>query len=710
MAILQRSRVRARIFRILLVSALLMVLWLFLKLVDIQKNVFDGTKLYEELALKKKVRPIESWQIRFMGCEGHGEEIETCAEIDRMPHAITFPAPDAITSFVQKNKTRPTRAVATHVLTEEELSWIKTQELVSFVMPRSLQKKVSATIGGIHYEAYGPGTNISFTVRTESLLEEKRIRLTFDMTGYEWFGPADLPAVFSEVESADEYLSIIFRQKLAGGVTSRMEVAFPLLLAAMAIILDHSIVFGILSLYGVSRAARTFLTYLLNESQQGKLDRLLLFGTNGLIFALLIVYAVKISNLGRPSNGKLALFVIASVFLFCGWGALQPDFSLTSDLWSDALSAFLGVPVLLAGCYVASKEPRKVGKFELTPSFVLFFVRALLLIVAFLIYGYANSQELFRLNAQELRSPLDWRQLLFFPVLFVSSLMEVGSVARKMNNFASSMAENALLEKEISLARDMQRLMLPAKKSVLEHYAWRSFYHPASALGGDWFDVRVIETKGGNRLLAAIVVDVTGHGLGPALVISAICSQWSLWCENLVQSVIPQDDTEREKNVTAAAKNIDLALLTLKKKNSCTAILVLLDLEVHRMSLCSAGHPGAILAPLLSTPDEKLKFIRTMGSALGMGSLEEEASRTWEASSVSFPEGSCLHLYSDGVLPAEVALAQWIKRLERSALQQKKTITRMIVEGIRNNKLTQSKEKRDDMTLLCIMRNSEGPL
>ncbi len=104
----------------------------------------------------------------------------------------------------------------------------------------------------------------------------------------------------------------------------------------------------------------------------------------------------------------------------------------------------------------------------------------------------------------------------------VSSRDEIGTLADNFNYMADQLgillhetAAKASLEREMSLARDVQESMHPSA-DVIDHGPFRvaGYLQSADACGGDWWTVR---TMSDGRLLI-VVGDVTGHGLPAAMV------------------------------------------------------------------------------------------------------------------------------------------------------------------------------------------------
>src|SRR5262249_39493661 len=70
------------------------------------------------------------------------------------------------------------------------------------------------------------------------------------------------------------------------------------------------------------------------------------------------------------------------------------------------------------------------------------------------------------------------------------------------------------LENALAIARDIQKGLLPRSPPCVPGYDVAGWSQPADETGGDCFDYTVLA---GDRV-ALTVADVTGHGIGPALV------------------------------------------------------------------------------------------------------------------------------------------------------------------------------------------------
>ena len=72
------------------------------------------------------------------------------------------------------------------------------------------------------------------------------------------------------------------------------------------------------------------------------------------------------------------------------------------------------------------------------------------------------------------------------------------------------------LERDLRLARDIQRGLLPSHNPAIDGFDIAGWNKPADDTGGDFFDF--LPLPGGELALA--IADATGHGIGPALVMA----------------------------------------------------------------------------------------------------------------------------------------------------------------------------------------------
>lgn len=89
-------------------------------------------------------------------------------------------------------------------------------------------------------------------------------------------------------------------------------------------------------------------------------------------------------------------------------------------------------------------------------------------------------------------------------------------------NAERAKAALAAVERDLAVARDIQRGLLPAAGAPLSGFDIAGMNRPADQTGGDYYDWQPLP----DGRLAVVLADVTGHGIGPALVM-AVCRAYS---------------------------------------------------------------------------------------------------------------------------------------------------------------------------------------
>jgi phosphoserine phosphatase len=72
------------------------------------------------------------------------------------------------------------------------------------------------------------------------------------------------------------------------------------------------------------------------------------------------------------------------------------------------------------------------------------------------------------------------------------------------------------IERDLNIARTIQQGLLPKEQPQVPGYDVAGWNRPADQTGGDYYDFMPLDDGG----LAITIADVTGHGIGPALVVS----------------------------------------------------------------------------------------------------------------------------------------------------------------------------------------------
>jgi sigma-B regulation protein RsbU (phosphoserine phosphatase) len=183
------------------------------------------------------------------------------------------------------------------------------------------------------------------------------------------------------------------------------------------------------------------------------------------------------------------------------------------------------------------------------------------------------------------------------------------------------------LNREFADAAKYVRLMLPPPLHGEEIVEWE--FHPSTHLGGDGLGYRRIN----DDQLAIYVLDVTGHGLGSALL--------AVTALELLRSRAAQMDFSKPAQV------IDRLNRTFQMKDHAGKFFSVwygvYSRSARRITYANAGHPPALLA---TRDKDKARLIKTQPGGPVLGIMPEiDAPET----TVDFTSASELYLFTDGL-------------------------------------------------------------
>ena len=209
---------------------------------------------------------------------------------------------------------------------------------------------------------------------------------------------------------------------------------------------------------------------------------------------------------------------------------------------------------------------------------------------------------------------------------------QIGELQRSFNTMAENLeqlvvtaTQKELLEKELAIARDLQKSLLPRDLPAGEAIAFATVFEPSAAIGGDYFDVlRLADDR-----LAVLVADVAGHGLPTGLRMAMLKS---------ALTILVAGDRPAEEILT----QLDAVVrLDGDSRFFVTATLALIDFSRHRLELTNAGHP-----PTYLVRGAGVREILLPGSPLG------GLGRDWGHETVGLEPGDVVVWLSDGFIEA----------------------------------------------------------
>lgn len=685
-----------------------------------QRETTDSRKVLKELQQTNSALQLNRWNAVFYFCYyGKGAATSDSCHEDplRKDEVISFPLKNFQTPVLnfEVNSIAQIKQANTvklkYKFSPEELQKLSQSEQWVLLLPRNSQRATFLGTNMAGESEFGHINDSGFGMSRSVLDKSQAIDLIINYKGLPLFGPLDLPIALVKPDAARVYSDLVDKQMEAAALSKQLLTGLPLVMGAVAAVLDHSPAMILLAAYGSLRAIHSYFGFISESSPLSFSELLINYMSLGASFAVLLMFIEKLMSFDFSAVRlwHRLIFVLGTGIVAVSGQWFIPRYQINSTLMFDTLSAIFGL--VLIGFFlsrrwrVKSEAIKTEGpsgqsktKNENLLSQTIIYAQTLIAASALVVHGSVNGSELLGQlqGVPSFTDPLDWRHMALMPALLTAGLLEVGSVAKRMLSFGQEMAKKAIIEKELKVGHDVQARMLPDKKHKGELWEWRAVYHPAEALAGDWFDIREVQFSTGEILLAVCLADVTGHGVGSSLSTSVICSHWSLWCAQLGKLPYPKDKAEREDLLCSAPLKIHEGLSALRKNENCTALFALIDPTQNEVTICSAGHPGAFLMN-----PKGLRYLTTAGERLG-GELLGPSE--WRAKTDLFTEGDLLAIYSDGIVPVGVTVLSWAGQLKKKILSGENRFELILMKTLHDNKraFLSDPSNEDDMTLILL--------
>ncbi len=378
-------------------------------------------------------------------------------------------------------------------------------------------------------------------------------------------------------------------------------------------------------------------------------ERLRIVCVLAFIGVLIFVYSIRTMLFGfrgRWTGVIAALLALAAIDIAIYWmvrHALKAKTEVSAGMWFIGISAELCVPTLCILFLVNPNVP--VGYQVLANPWVLIFFPVITLsmlhlnpslsrfsgVVAGCLYLAAAYYHGWR-PALVAASYYEVKTAVVFCTFILAA---TGFVAGAVAGQIRKHVEAALLEAELrqqvqhelDIARSIQQSLLPEDKPGLAGFEVAGWNRSADATGGDFFDWKYLA----DGRLVVTLADVTGHGLGPAL-IAAVCRAYSRACFDDRDTLVP----------TMQAIN-RLLSADLTPPHFATFVAAVCDERNSAVQLFSAGQ-----GPLLAYSSSKNAFTEVQTHSIPLGLMPEfEAA---EPAVLHMDAGDLIVLLTDGFI------------------------------------------------------------
>lgn len=199
------------------------------------------------------------------------------------------------------------------------------------------------------------------------------------------------------------------------------------------------------------------------------------------------------------------------------------------------------------------------------------------------------------------------------------------AMAANLQDLVATAAQKELLDKELEIAREVQKSLLPQGQLSGEALDLATLFEPSAAIGGDYFDL----LRWGEDHVAVVIADVSGHGLPTGLRMAMVKAALQILVD---ASEAPTEILGRLDAVVRGEGG---------ERFFVTATLGRLDFRNGRLELANAGHP-----PTYLLSGGNVREILLPGSPLGA------LRRNYGQTTLELVSGDVLVWLSDGLIEA----------------------------------------------------------
>jgi sigma-B regulation protein RsbU (phosphoserine phosphatase) len=271
---------------------------------------------------------------------------------------------------------------------------------------------------------------------------------------------------------------------------------------------------------------------------------------------------------------------------------------------------------------------------------------------------------------------------------------EIGTLANEFNRMTGNLkiAQSALVEQEkaeyeLSIAREVQRQLLPAEAPTIMGYDSAAFYQGAKAVSGDYFDFIPL----GNGLWGFIIADVSGKGI-PGSMVMAVTRTIVRLVANKYQTRAA--DTLKETNRLISKQ--------IKRGMFVTAFYAILDENTGTLTYASAGHNPMVIFRARTGTHE---LATGKGIALGFNEGPIFDKTIQEQTTVLGP-GDAMVIYTDGFPEAmnadneEFGEERFYQTIAENGRLDARGMIAKLVEAIAGHR--GDAEQSDDLTIIAV--------
>ncbi|HEX5085783.1 MAG TPA: GAF domain-containing SpoIIE family protein phosphatase [Blastocatellia bacterium] len=253
--------------------------------------------------------------------------------------------------------------------------------------------------------------------------------------------------------------------------------------------------------------------------------------------------------------------------------------------------------------------------------------------------------------------------------------------------YAEHVERERQLEREILMARDVQRAMIPDAPPQMKGFDIAARLQPALNLSGDFYDYIPLSSDRGGERAGILIGDVAGKGVRAAMGMAA--------ARSILRSV-----ARRGGGPGRILRDANLRLhRDLGRQLLLTLVYAVLDSKTRTLNYCNAGHNP----PLLVKASGKWRALKTGGLLLGVFDKQQYKSET-----VHMEKGDVVLFFTDGLTDAHTPSPHRVEfgdeRTLKFLLEHRHLRAPAIIDAFlkRVEEFTAGAHQHDDLTLVVI--------
>jgi len=185
---------------------------------------------------------------------------------------------------------------------------------------------------------------------------------------------------------------------------------------------------------------------------------------------------------------------------------------------------------------------------------------------------------------------------LYNKIQFITTITNIISVAIENKRLFKRQLRQERLQKEIELAEEVQRMLIPEHLPKERQFNIASIYKPHFNVGGDYFDYIPVD----EHRFVICIADISGKGVGAAILMANF--------QAILRVVIRQS-----ANMTQLVSELNKNVYEITKSDKfITFFIALVDLELQLIEYINAGHN-----PPLLVEKDKISFMDKGCTVLG---------------------------------------------------------------------------------------------